>query len=142
MSKTQDSISFLFLLFHGGGVICLYTKFSSYENPLFFLLTERLWVPSGSIDGGYHAWGVLHHGPAVVCGCHCPVHHSCQQLKTGIRMFSSRRTAQVSWHSGAKGYWAYDFYSYGFISLYDQYSEGNEICLYEVKRRQNIFIIV
>lgn len=137
--ETQDSIFFLVLLFHGGCVICLYNKFRSHENPLFFLfLTERLWIPSGPINGGCHAWCVLHHGPAMVCGCHCPLHHSCQQPKTGIRMFSSRRTAQIPWHSGAKSYRAYDFYSYGFISLYDQYSEGNKICLYEFERRQNI----
>ena len=57
-------------------------------------------------------------------------------------MFSSRRTTQISWHSGTKGYWAYDFYSYGLISLYDQYSEGNEICLYEFEKKLNIFSIV
>lgn len=131
----------LFLLFHGAGV-CLWTAFRSCEDALFFLFTERLRVPSGPINGGFNAGSVLHHGPAVVCGRHCPLHHSRQQPETGIRMFSSRRTTQISWHSGAKGYGAFDFYSYGFISLYDQHSEGNEICLYESERRQNMFITV
>lgn len=106
----------------------------------FCFLTERLWVPSGSLNGGRHAWSVLHHGPAMVCGCHRPFHHSCQQPETGIRMFSSRRTTQISWHSRTKGYWAYDFYSHGIIGLYDQHSEGNGICFYEFERKQNMHI--
>ena len=36
LSKTQGNLSFLFLWFHGGGIICLYAKFSFCENPLFF----------------------------------------------------------------------------------------------------------
>lgn len=102
----------------------------------FRFLTERLWVPSGPVNGRCHARRVLHHGPAMVCGCYGPLHHSCQQSETGIRVFSSRRTTQISWHSGTKGYRAHDFYSYGFISLYDQYSEGNEICTYEFEKNR------
>lgn len=122
---------------------CLFTRkpsaavlLTQYLLFLFVSLTERLWLSPGSVDGGHHAGGMLHYGPAMVCGCHSPLHHSCQQPEAGIRMLRSRRTTQISWHQRTAGDRAHDFYSYGFISFYDQYSEGNEIIPNE---RINIF---
>lgn len=84
------------------------------------LLTERLWLSLGPADGGPHAWRVFDHGPALVCSCHCSVHLSREQLKVGIRMFSSRRAAQIPWHSRAKGHWAHDIYPDGLLSFFNQ----------------------
>lgn len=89
----------------------------------FVSLTERLWLSPGSVNGGRHAGGMLHYGTSMVCGCHSPLHHSCQQPEAGVRMFRSRRTTQISRHQRTAGDWAHDFYSYGFISFYDQCSE-------------------
>lgn len=99
-------------------------------------LTERLWLSPGSVNGGRHAGRVLHYGPAMVRGCHGSVHHACQQPEAGIRVLCSRRTTQISRHQRTEGDWAHDFYSYGFIRFYDQYSEGNKIIAYQ---RMNVF---
>lgn len=99
-------------------------------SPSFVSLTERLWLSPGSVNGGSHARGLLHYGPAMVCGCHSSLHHSCQQPQARIRVLCSRRTTQVSRHSGAEGDRAHDFYSYGFIRFHDQHSEGNEIIIH------------
>lgn len=100
-------------------------------SPSLVPLTERLWLSPGPANGGSHARGVLHYGPAVVCGCHSPLHHPCQQPQAGIGVLCPGRTAQVSRHSGTEGDRAHDFYSDGFIRFHDQHSEGNEIILYE-----------
>lgn len=105
-------------------------QLTQFPSLSFVSLTERLWLSPGSANGGHHAWGVLHYGPAVVCGRHSPLYHSCQQPEAGIRMLCSRRTTQVSRHQGAESDWAHDFYSYGVLSFYDQHSEGNEIIPY------------
>lgn len=87
--------------------------------------TERLWLPPGPANGGHHVGCLLHHGPALVCGCNCPVHHTCEQPQTGIWVLRSWRTAQVLGHPRTESDRPYDFCADGLLSLHDDYIKGN-----------------
>lgn len=100
-------------------------SFYIFFSCFFSSKTERVWIPSRLTHGGSHAWSVFHYGIAMVCCSHCPLYFSCEQLKTGIRVFCSRGTAKISWNPGAESHRAHDFCTYGLICLFDKYSEGN-----------------
>ena len=87
--------------------------------------TERMWLPPGPADGGRHAGCLLHHGPALVCGCDCPVHHTCEQPQTGIWVLCPWRTAQILGYPRTESNGPYDLCADGLLSLHDSYIKGN-----------------
>lgn len=87
--------------------------------------TERLWLSSGPADGGHHAGCLLHHGPALVCGSNCPVHHTREQPQTRIWVLCSWRTTQVLGHPRTKSDRPYDLCVDGLLSLHDNHIKGN-----------------
>lgn len=87
--------------------------------------TERLWLPPGPADGGHHAGCLLHHGPALVCGCNRPVHHAREQPQARIWVLCSWRTTQVLGHQRTESDRSYDLCADGLLSLHDGHIKGN-----------------
>lgn len=92
-------------------ILCLYS-------------TERLWVPSGFVNGGRNAGGVLHYGFAMVCGSNRAVHLSCQQSEAGVRECSSWRAASLSGHQRAETHRPAYLSVDGLLCVHDQGSAG------------------
>lgn len=88
--------------------------------------TERLWLPSGPADGGHHAGRLFHHGTALVCGCDCPVHHTCEQPQAGVCVLCPWGAAQVPGHPRAESYGPYDLRADGLLGLHDSCPKGNQ----------------
>lgn len=59
----------------------------------FYVLTERLWLPPGSVRGGGDAGRVLRDGPAVVRGRHRALHLPREQPEAGVGVLRPRRAA-------------------------------------------------
>lgn len=89
--------------------------------------TERLRLSSGPAGGVGHVGRVLHHGPALVCRRHRPLHLSRQQPEGGVWLLCSGRTAQIPGHSGTADHRTHDLCPHGLFCLHDLSAEG-EMC--------------
>ncbi len=71
----------------------LMRSYCYYKNDL--RLTERLWLPPGSLLGGRPDGRLLLHGPALVRRCHRHLYCSHRLPEDGERVERSRRAASV-----------------------------------------------
>lgn len=64
---------------------------------LVFVVVEGTWVPPGSVLSGISGGGLFYPGVAMVRHGDSSVHHTCDVLEEGVRVFSPWGESKVPW---------------------------------------------